>query len=45
LGRTDLIVPAMGPHGFWIGIIFGLTVAAVWLMFTVNKRLKQAPFV
>lgn len=45
LGITDLIVPAMGPHGFWIGIIFGLTVAAIWLMFTVNKRLKQAPFV
>ena len=43
LARTDLIVPAMGPHGFWIGIIVGLTVAAVLLMLTVANRFKHAP--
>lgn len=31
LARTSLIVPAMGPHGFWIGILVGLTLAAVLL--------------
>ena len=31
LGMTDIIYPAMGPAGFWIGIIFGLSVAAVLL--------------
>ena len=41
LARTDLIVPAMGPHGFWIGIIVGLSVAAVLLMLTVHRRFKQ----
>jgi len=40
LARTDLIVPAMGPHGFWIGIIVGLSAAAILLMLTVKKRLK-----
>ncbi|WP_299494637.1 MATE family efflux transporter [uncultured Shewanella sp.] len=28
LARTDVIVPAMGAHGFWIGLIAGLTAAA-----------------
>ncbi|CAM3675574.1 MATE family efflux transporter [Parendozoicomonas haliclonae] len=32
LGLTDLIVPAMGAAGFWIGLITGLTVAAVLLI-------------
>ncbi|WP_024596495.1 MULTISPECIES: MATE family efflux transporter, partial [unclassified Pseudoalteromonas] len=40
LARTDIIVPAMGPHGFWVGIIVGLSVAAILLMLTVRKRLK-----
>jgi len=44
LARTDLIVPALGPHGFWIGIIVGLSAAAVMLMFTVHRRFKHAPF-
>lgn len=44
LARTDLIVPAMGPHGFWIGIIVGLSAAAIMLMFTVHRRFKHAPF-
>ncbi|WP_299002159.1 MATE family efflux transporter [uncultured Shewanella sp.] len=28
LARTNIIVPAMGAHGFWIGLIAGLTAAA-----------------
>ncbi|MEL0634495.1 MATE family efflux transporter [Pseudoalteromonas carrageenovora] len=40
LARTNIIVPAMGPHGFWVGIIVGLSVAAILLMLTVHKRLK-----
>lgn len=43
LARTDLIVPAMGPHGFWIGIIVGLSVAAILLMLTVANRFKHEP--
>ncbi|PJG58387.1 MATE family efflux transporter [Aeromonas cavernicola] len=31
LGLTDWIVPRMGPQGFWIGFIVGLTCAAVML--------------
>lgn len=43
LARTDLIVPAMGPHGFWLGIIVGLTLAAALLMYTVHRRFKYEP--
>ncbi|WP_372763322.1 MATE family efflux transporter [Pseudoalteromonas sp.] len=43
LARTDLIVPAMGPHGFWLGIIVGLTLAAALLMYTVHRRFKREP--
>ncbi|NMR24059.1 MATE family efflux transporter [Pseudoalteromonas sp. NEC-BIFX-2020_015] len=43
LARTDFIVPAMGPHGFWIGIIVGLSVAAILLMLTVANRFKHEP--
>ncbi|MBQ4832516.1 MATE family efflux transporter [Pseudoalteromonas sp. MMG010] len=41
LARTDLITSPMGPHGFWVGIIVGLTFAAVLLMYTVHKKLKS----
>ncbi|WP_445769329.1 MATE family efflux transporter [Rheinheimera sp.] len=40
LGLTDYIVPAMGVHGFWIGIIFGLTVAAILLSIVLKKELR-----
>lgn len=43
LARTDWIVPAMGPHGFWVGIIVGLSVAAILLMLTVANRFKHEP--
>lgn len=39
LARTDLIVPAMGAHGFWIGLIAGLTSAA--LLFALRLRYIQ----
>ncbi|RTR33620.1 MATE family efflux transporter [Shewanella atlantica] len=39
LARTDLIVPSMGAHGFWIGLIAGLTSAAV--LFALRLRYIQ----
>ncbi|ATC94703.1 multidrug resistance protein, MATE family [Pseudoalteromonas tunicata] len=44
LARTDLIVEPLGPHGFWLGIIVGLTIAAVLLITTVVKRLKNETY-
>ena len=46
LAMTDMIYPAMGAAGFWIGIIFGLSVAAVLLSLrlwrVLTKPLPQA---
>ncbi|GIU53032.1 MULTISPECIES: MATE family efflux transporter [Shewanella] len=39
LARTDLIVPAMGAHGFWVGLIAGLTSAAI--LFALRLRYIQ----
>lgn len=42
LGITDWIVPKMGPYGFWIGFIIGLSTAAVllaWRLNIIQKRL------
>ena len=42
LGITDWIVPKMGPYGFWIGFITGLTTAAILLALrlrVIQKRL------
>jgi multidrug resistance protein, MATE family len=44
LGRTDVIVPAMGPAGFWWGIVFGLTSASVMFFYKLNKTLKNPSF-
>lgn len=41
LSLTDFIVPAMGVHGFWIGIIVGLTVAAIMLSFVLKRELRK----
>lgn len=41
LARTDYLVPAMGPAGFWIGFISGLSVAAILLtvrLFRLHRR-------
>ena len=42
LGITDWIVPAIGAYGFWIGVIAGLTVAAILL--TVRLKVVQKRF-
>ncbi|WP_299805233.1 MATE family efflux transporter [uncultured Shewanella sp.] len=39
LARTDIIVPHMGAQGFWIGLIAGLTTAAV--LFAARLRYVQ----
>lgn len=41
LGLTDWLGPKMGVQGFWIGIIVGLTVAAVLLGALVRHKLTQ----
>jgi MATE family multidrug resistance protein len=39
---TDWVVPGMGPAGFWIGFIIGLTSAAVMMVWRM-RRLQQQP--
>ncbi|QQX78334.1 MATE family efflux transporter [Shewanella sp. KX20019] len=39
LARTDILVPAMGAQGFWIGLIAGLTTAAI--LFAMRLRYIQ----
>ena len=39
LARTDIIAPHMGAQGFWIGLIAGLTAAAI--MFAARLRYIQ----
>lgn len=41
LGMTDWVVQAMGPHGFWIGNIIGLSSAAVMLGSRLHWVQKQ----
>lgn len=44
LGVTDWIVPKMGPYGFWIGFIMGLTAAAIllaWRLVVIQKRIEN----
>ena len=43
LGMTDLIYPIMGAAGFWIGIISGLSMAAVLLCLRLWRVLRK-PF-
>lgn len=43
LGLTDWVVPKMGAAGFWIGLISGLSIAAVllaWRLKIVQKRIE-----
>jgi len=45
LGITDWVVPQMGPYGFWIGFITGLTTAAVllaWRLKVIQRRFALA---
>lgn len=41
LGMTDWIVPAMDARGFWIGLVAGLTVAAILLNLRVKGHLRR----
>ena len=42
LGLTDWVVPAMGARGFWIGLVAGLTAAAIMLSLRVIWRFRRA---
>lgn len=44
LGITDWIIPSMGAYGLWIGIIIGLTTAAIllaWRLNIIQKRIAR----
>lgn len=41
LALTDLIVPAMGPLGFWLGFVSGLTTAAILLSLKLSRVYKE----
>ncbi len=41
LALTDVVVPRMGPAGFWIGFIIGLTAAAIMMMLRMKILQKQ----
>lgn len=41
LALTDRIVPAMGPSGFWIGFIIGLTFAAIMMVLRMRWLQRQ----
>ncbi len=41
LGMTDIITPRMGPAGFWIGFIAGLSAAAVLLFYRLKVIQKR----
>ncbi len=42
LALTDYVVPAMGPSGFWIGFIIGLTAAAILMTLRIRWLQKQS---
>lgn len=41
LGLTDIVVPSMGPAGFWIGFIIGLTASAAMMIARMRWLQKQ----
>nr|WP_233148890.1 MdtK family multidrug efflux MATE transporter [Shimwellia pseudoproteus] len=41
LALTDWVVPRMGPAGFWIGFIIGLTSAAIMMMLRMRWLQRQ----
>lgn len=43
LALTDRVVPAMGPSGFWIGFIIGLTSAAILMSLRIRYLQRQPP--
>lgn len=42
LGLTDWLIPHRGPEGFWIGIIIGLTTAAILLALRLRKTIRRS---
>ncbi|MRS16858.1 MdtK family multidrug efflux MATE transporter [Enterobacteriaceae bacterium RIT691] len=42
LALTDLVVPRMGPAGFWMGFIIGLTSAAILMMLRMRFLQRQS---
>ncbi len=42
LALTDLVTPAMGPKGFWIGFIIGLSAAAIGMFIRILWIHKQS---
>lgn len=44
LARTDFIIPAMGPEGFWAGVVIGLTTASTLFAIKLRSVLKQPEF-
>lgn len=44
LGMTDWLVPAMGPHGFWVGFLIALSIAAfslIWRLRVIYVRVEH----
>lgn len=41
LGKTDFITAPMGPKGFWIGLLIGLTIGAILLLSRLLWKTKQ----
>ncbi|MCR3754815.1 MAG: multidrug efflux pump MdtK [Candidatus Westeberhardia cardiocondylae] len=41
LALTDIVYPAMGPSGFWIGFIIGLTSSAILMVFRMQILQKK----
>ncbi|CEN32219.1 Multidrug resistance protein mdtK [Candidatus Westeberhardia cardiocondylae] len=41
LALTDIFFPAMGPSGFWVGFIIGLTSSAILMIFRMYILQKQ----
>jgi len=45
LGITDWVIPQIGPYGFWIGFISGLTTAAIflaWRLKVIQRRIEHS---
>jgi len=44
LAMTDIIIPALGAKGFWVGLTLGLTTAAILLgqrLFVIQRKLYR----
>jgi len=40
LAKTDIIIEPIGPHGFWIGLVIGLTVGAILLLSRLTGKTR-----